>query len=215
MPSRRRRSSGAGGASSTSQRRWSRSARASILGGMADEVQTIRELHDALRRKRRLEPEAEGDDGTSEAELDELRSYIEVMSTRDHGQQDDLVYEDPPEDGSVSVEGEAPSRRLVVRWPNASSLWRAVRRNINKDGVFLQTDEFPSIDTRVALDIRIAEPPIRVVTSAKVIWVNPRPRGGRPMGMGLKLLWRSKEDRERFKSFLAGDVGPEVLEELA
>ncbi|MGM0574182.1 MAG: PilZ domain-containing protein [Myxococcota bacterium] len=170
---------------------------------MAEQPIDVEELHDALRLRKQMR----GESGVGDR-LRDLDRYIDVMTRWGLGTEDDLTIEDAPEDsGHAHV--------ITVRWRNSSDLWRAVKRNINKDGVFLQTTEFPGIDSTAELRVRIRRPEIAFDQPAKVIWVNPHERGGRPMGVGLKFLWRSAEDKKRFRAFVDGDRDASALEELS
>lgn len=164
----------------------------------------IRELHDALRLKRQLEHRKKDGEEIDPEQVKDLDRYVDLMTSWGHGVLDD-VSQGTGDDGPV----------LEVRWERASDLWRSVKRNINKNGVFLQTDSYPSIDTTVDLRIHIAWPPLTIRRPAKVIWVNPQQRAGRPMGMGLKFLWASDEEDELFKAFMKGDVEPAALQRLS
>lgn len=167
----------------------------------------IEELHDAIRLKRRMErASAEGLEPDPDR-VRELDRYIEITSSLGLGEQDQLNTGEPPEGSDCAM-------LLAVTWGTPSDLWRAVRRNINKDGVFIQTDSFPSIDTMLRLEVVIRRPKIRFGGAAKVIWVNPHQRSGRPMGMGLKFLWENPADKDMFRSFLRGDIEPTALNDL-
>lgn len=167
---------------------------------MAEAPLEVTELHHAIRLRKDMA-------GESASLLADLDRYIGALTDWGRGREDDLVIEPAPEDSTHA-------HVLTVRWRNVSDLWRAVKRNINKDGVFLQTSEFPSIDASVELRVRIRQPELSFDHPAKVIWVNPHERSGRPMGVGLKFLWKSRVARNHFRAFVDGDEDASALEKL-
>ena len=166
---------------------------------MADSSIEVRGLHDAVRLLRQFEQDINDSDSYKPARVAELERYIEVLTQYDASPMDDLEFAIDDADPKV------PVHHIQVNWADAGGLWKAVRRNINKDGVFLRTDQFPSMGAKVVLTVQIESPKIQFVMSTKVIWVNPHERSGRPMGMGLKFNWNDDADRTLLRSFMAGD----------
>jgi Tfp pilus assembly protein PilZ len=165
---------------------------------MSDASIDVRGLHDAVRLARQLNRDGLSD-GRASARLADLKRYIEILTQYDATPCDDLVF---AIDDSHPTE---PTHHIQVTWPDAGGLWKAVRRNINKDGVFLRTDQLPSMGAKVVLTARITDPEVQFVIRTKVIWVNPHERSGRPMGMGLKFNWPDDADRTLLRSFMEGD----------
>ncbi len=163
----------------------------------------IRELHDGLRLRRRLKAAKSAGEEYDERQLEEIDHYVELLTRYGHGEPDHIQHSQG-DDGPI----------LTVTYARASDLWRAVKRNINKSGVFVQTDQFPSIDTTLELHCEVQWPAFTIRRPAKVIWVNPQERAGRPMGMGLKFLWRSDDEAALFKAYLVGDEEPGNLARL-
>jgi Tfp pilus assembly protein PilZ len=160
----------------------------------------IDELHEAIRLKRDLERNAGAvAKGFTAEQLRDLDRYIDLLSNYGNGIADTL------EIGGVEDKGQAHTL-LTVYWETGSDLWRAVNRNLNKDGVFLQTAQIPGMGDSIILDVVIGRPAMQFRVPAKVIWVNPHERSGRPMGMGLKFLWRNDIDRNAFRGFMRGDT---------
>lgn len=165
----------------------------------------IDELHEAIRMKRDLERNAGAvAKGFTAEQIRDLDRYIDLLSNYGNGIPDTL------EIGGVEENGQAYTL-LTVFWEDGSDLWRAVNRNLNKDGVFLQTAQIPGMGDTVLLDVVIARPPLGFRVPAKVIWVNPHERSGRPMGMGLKFIWRNDSDRNAFRGFMRGDTDIRAL----
>ena len=106
------------------------------------------------------------------------------------------------------------SSSALVAFEKAEDLWRAVRRNINKDGLFISTKAYPPIDTVFLLEVQVQEPAVQFSCEVKVIWVNPQPRTGRSVGMGVKFLWQDPDSRTRFRGFVSGEVSPRELAQL-
>lgn len=181
--------------------------RLAIVRAMSTSLVPIEELHAAIRLKRSMERAAAEGVELDPERIRELDRYIEITSQLGLGDEDHLNTGEAPEGSEAALV-------LAVTWDTPSDLWRAVRRNINKDGVFIQTSEFPSIDTLVQLEVVIRRPQIRFGGPAKVIWVNPHQRSGRPMGMGLKFQWDNPADKDMFRSFLRGDIDPSALNDL-
>jgi len=165
---------------------------------MGSTTTEVRGLHEAVRLARQLKQDGLSDDKAS-ARLGDLKRYIEILTQYDASPCDDLVF---AIDDSHPTE---PTHHIQVTWPDAGGLWKAVRRNINKDGVFLRTDQLPSMGAKVVLTARISDPAVQFVIRTKVIWVNPHERSGRPMGMGLKFNWPDDADRALLRSFMEGD----------
>ncbi|MDP6943712.1 MAG: PilZ domain-containing protein [Myxococcota bacterium] len=168
----------------------------------------VKGLHAAVRLARQLQQDIGVDANQKKLRVAELKRYIEVLTQYDATPQDDLVFAIDDADPDV------PVHHIQVTWPDAGGLWKAVRRNINKDGVFLRTDQFPSMGAKVVLTVQISEPQVEFVVPSKVIWVNPHERSGRPMGMGLKFHWVDDTDRTLLRSFMAGDSEAEDLQAL-
>ena len=168
----------------------------------------VKGLHDAVRLARQLQQDVGTSVKHKAQRLEELKQYIEVLTQYDASPQDELVF---AIDDADPVE---PVHHIQVNWEDAGGLWKAVRRNINKDGVFLRTDQFPSMGAKVVLTVQIADPKIEFVVPSKVIWVNPHERSGRPMGMGLKFNWSDDTDRTLLRSFMIGDSEAEDLRAL-
>lgn len=170
---------------------------------MPDAPKTVDELYPALRLKRELrenESEANG-------MIEELDGYIELMTQYGTGTHD-RVSSRPLEGGTEAT------AHLVVEWENPSDMWRAIRRNVNKSGVFIQTDRYPAMDSVVHVEIVIRQPAIRFASHAKVIWVNPQARTGRPMGVGVKYLWEDDERKGLFRQFVDAELDPVELNRL-
>lgn len=159
-----------------------------------------------MLRRRMERAAAEGLD-PDPVRVRDLDRYIEVLT--EHGLGDKDAMEMAVEDA-----GDEPLHHIAVHYERASGLWRAVRRNINKDGIFIQTDQLPSMGSKVKLKVLIKTPRMHFDIKAKVIWVNPHQRSGRPMGMGLKFEWVDKGDRQLFRSFLVGDTEVGALVDL-
>ena len=172
---------------------------------MADASIEVKGLHDAVRLSRQFEQDIGNTDKHSAARAEELKRYIEVLTQYDASPMDDLEF------AIDDADPREPVHHIQVTYEDAGGLWKAVRRNINKDGVFLRTDQFPSMGAQVILTVQISLPPIQFVVPAKVIWVNPHERTGRPMGMGLKFHWNDDADRTLLRSFMAGDSEAEDL----
>jgi len=166
----------------------------------------VEELYEAIQLRRRFERDAAEGLNSDPRCVEDLNRYIDTMKQYAFGRFDVL-------DREVSGDDEVCTG-LQVKWDTPSDLWRAVSWNINKDGVFVQTDDFLTIDSKLDLSIKIKKPNITMQCDSKVIWTNPRARSGRPVGMGLKILWKSDDDRNLFKGFLAGDVPAVELNRL-
>ena len=175
---------------------------------MSDGPIEVRGLHDAVRWMNQLKKDSAMGDVKAKARLVELKKYVDVLTRYDAMPHDDLEFaiddSDPKE----------PTHHIQVNWPDADGLWKAVKRNINKDGVFLRTDQFPSMGAKVSLTVQIGQPSVQFVLTSKVIWVNPHERTGRPMGMGLKFAWSDETDRALLRSFMAGESDVEALQVL-
>jgi Tfp pilus assembly protein PilZ len=168
----------------------------------------IDELHEAIRLKRDLERNSGAvARGLTGEQLRDLDRYIDLLSNFGHGVPDQL------EVGGME-EGGVAYTLLTVFWQSGSDLWRAVNRNLNKDGVFLQTGQIPGMGDTVMLEAIFARPQMTIRVPSKVIWVNPHERSGRPMGMGLKFLWRNEMDRNAFRGFMRGDGDLKTLANL-
>jgi Tfp pilus assembly protein PilZ len=166
----------------------------------------VEELYEAIQLRRRFERDAAEGLNSDPRCVDELNRYISTMKEHGFGCFD-VLERATAEDGDVCT-------GLQVTWETPSDLWRAVTWNINKDGVFIQTDDFLTIDSKLDLAIVIKKPRVVMKYESKVIWTNPKARTGRPVGMGLKILWKSEDDRNLFKGFLAGDVPAVELNSL-
>ena len=175
---------------------------------MADSSIDVKGLHEAVRLLRSFEQDINNNDTHRSARVESLKHYIEVLTQYDESPLDELVF------AIDDADPREPVHHIQVNWNDAGGLWKAVRRNINKDGVFLRTDQFPSMGAKVVLTVQIAMPPIEFVMPSKVIWVNPHERPGRPMGMGLKFSWSDDADRTLLRSFMAGDSEVKDLEAL-
>ena len=173
---------------------------------MSDTSIEVKGLHDAVRLLREFEQDINSADSHRDARVAELKEYVEVLSQYDPTPMDDLEF------AIDDADPKEPVHHIQVNWDDAGGLWKAVRRNINKDGVFLRTDQFPSMGAKVVLTVQIADPFIQFVMPSKVIWVNPHERPGRPMGMGLKFNWSDDADRTLLRSFMAGDSEAADLE---
>ena len=167
----------------------------------------VQGLHEAVRLSRKLGQDDTADANTRARQVD-LKRYIEVLTQYDATVFDDLVF--AIDDASPTE----PIHHVQVTWADAGGLWKAVRRNINKDGLFLRTDQFPSMGAKVVLTVQIESPQVQFVVRSKVIWVNPHERPGRPMGMGLKFNWPDDADRTLLRSFMEGDSEASDLRSL-
>lgn len=152
-----------------------------------------------MRLTRQFEQDTTDADSHGPVRIAELKRYIELLTQYDVSPMDDLEF------AIDDADPDEPVHQIQVKWADAGGLWKAVRRNINKDGVFLRTDQLPSMGAKVVLTVQIASPRIQFVMVTKVIWVNPHERSGRPMGMGLKFSWNDDADRTLLRSFMAGD----------
>ena len=174
---------------------------------MSQPSQVVDDLFDALRLRRALSVSVTPVGELESERSGELTRYIEVMTSHGHDRPDEVeLVEASPSTGVL------PS--IVVTYGSPSDLWRAVRRNIRKDGIFIHTGHFPPIDTQVLLTVSLLEPRVSFQTEAKVIWVNPHARSGRPMGLGLKFQWATGNQRQLFERFMLGDEAPQNLANL-
>jgi Tfp pilus assembly protein PilZ len=174
---------------------------------MSESPIQVQGLHEAVRLVREMGQDGAMDNDAS-ARQAELKRYIEVLTQYDSTVFDDLVF--AIDDASPTE----PVHHVQVTWPDAGGLWKAVRRNINKDGLFLRTDQFPSMGAKVVLTVIVESPRVQFVVRSKVIWVNPHERPGRPMGMGLKFSWPDDADRTLLRSFMEGDSQASDLQSL-
>ncbi|MCB9729460.1 MAG: PilZ domain-containing protein [Deltaproteobacteria bacterium] len=168
----------------------------------------VEELHEAIRMKRDLERNTGAvARGFTADQLHDLGRYIELLSNYGSGVPDRIEVSGTEDRGQAFA-------LIRVYWETGSDLWRAVQRNLNKDGVFLQTEQISGMGDTILLEIVFSHPAMTIRVPSKVIWVNPHERSGRPMGMGLKFLWRNDIDRNAFRAFMRGDADVRSLASL-
>ena len=166
------------------------------------DILLVQDVYDALRIRM-------GSTGENEPRDEQLDSYIAVMTGYGAGILDQVTVKE----AGAHDEGE-PTHVVTVRFPTPSDMWRSIKRNINKGGFFLQVAPFASMDTMVTVQVTLEQPALQFESPAKVIFVNPQERSGRPMGVGIKFLW-GDEKAAMFKRFLKGEVDPNELGMLA
>ena len=172
---------------------------------MSESKMHVTELHDAVRLLKRLKG-AKSPVASARARV--LKRYVDVMTHYGTDKPDDLSFaiddSDPKE----------PTYHIGVTWETVSDFWRAIRLNINKDGVFLRSTELPGMGSKVILTVNVAAIDLEFVVRSKVIWVNPHQRSGRPMGMGVKFAWPLEGYRDIVRSFMEGETDGDALKAL-
>jgi Tfp pilus assembly protein PilZ len=139
----------------------------------------------------------------------QLSSYVDVMASAGFGILDQVDMQ------SLDAEtDEDPKFHIHVNWASASDVWRAAKRNINKNGLFIQVDPTVQMGDTVTIQVDMQRPPISFGCSSKVIWASPQERSGRPMGLGVKFLWDDDEKSALFKRFVKGEIDPMELSAL-
>ena len=166
---------------------------------------SITELHDAVRLVKKLKGATSAE---AKARLTILKRYVDVMT---------YYGTDKPDELSFAIDDSDPKQptyHIGVNWPTVSDFWRAIRLNINKDGVFLRSPELPGMGSKVILTMNVAAIGWEFVVRSKVIWVNPHQRTGRPMGMGVKFAWPEDNYRDIVRAFMDGETDGSTLKAL-
>jgi uncharacterized protein (TIGR02266 family) len=81
----------------------------------------------------------------------------------------------------------SPRSQLVVRiaYSTVDALFSEFTRNVNEGGLFIETDNPPPTDTRVALQFKLPGTDAPIQARGRVAWVQPSGEDG-PAGMGVE-----------------------------
>jgi uncharacterized protein (TIGR02266 family) len=102
------------------------------------------------------------------------------------------------------------SRRtpLVVRvsYSTIDALFSEFTRNINEGGLFIETDNPPPTDTRVALQFKLPGSDVPIQARGRVVRVQS-PGGDEPAGMGVEFEHLGADARSRIDELVRGLKG--------
>ena len=82
---------------------------------------------------------------------------------------------------------QSPRSPLVVRvaYSTVDALFSEFTRNVNEGGLFIETDNPPPTDTRVALQFKLPGTDAQIQARGRVAWIQPSGEDG-PAGMGVE-----------------------------
>jgi len=168
---------------------------------MTEETQLVEDAYEAMRIAAAM-----ADDDPRQAQLS---SYVDVMASAGFGVLDRVTMEtlDAKSDDD-------PKYDIVVNWNAPSDLWRSAKRNINKNGLFIQVEPAVQMGDTVNVQVQMQSPSLSFDCLSKVIWASPQERSGRPMGIGVKFLW-DEDKTALFKRFVKGEIDPMELKSLS
>jgi uncharacterized protein (TIGR02266 family) len=101
--------------------------------------------------------------------------------------------------------GRAP---LVVRvsYSTIDALFSEFTRNVNEGGLFIETDNPPPTDTRVALQFKLPGSDVPIQARGRVVRVQA-PGGDEPAGMGVEFEHLGPDARTRIDELVRGLKG--------
>jgi len=82
-----------------------------------------------------------------------------------------------------------------ISFKNEDLFRKAYIKNISGGGLFIETNELPSMGAHVKFKLSIEHPPQSLELGGRVTWLNPVPSTVAPKGFGLKFDDMDDEDR--------------------
>jgi uncharacterized protein (TIGR02266 family) len=86
-----------------------------------------------------------------------------------------------------------------IRLGTIGEFHKAYMKNVSGGGLFVETDKFEEIGTRVKLQVVLPETTQAVEFETEVAWINPRRTASTPQGLGLKFVNLSEANRSRIQ----------------
>ncbi len=101
----------------------------------------------------------------------------------------------------IEIEAErrrSPRSPLVVRvaYATVDALFAEFTRNVNEGGLFIETNEPPPLETRVALEFSLPGRDAPIRARGRVAWIRPASPEEGPAGMGVEFEQLGIEARE-------------------
>ena len=102
----------------------------------------------------------------------------------------------------------SPRAPLVVRiaYSTVDALFSEFTRNINEGGLFIETDNPPPTDTRVALQFKLPGSDVPIQARGRVAWVQSPGEDG-PAGMGVEFEHLGHDAHARIDELVRGLKG--------
>ena len=102
----------------------------------------------------------------------------------------------------------SPRAPLVVRiaYSTVDALFSEFTRNINEGGLFIETENPPPTDTRVALQFKLPGSDVPLQARGRVAWVQPAGEDG-PAGMGVEFENLDHDAHARIDELVRGLKG--------
>src|SRR5512143_600666 len=102
----------------------------------------------------------------------------------------------------------SPRAPLVVRiaYSTVDALFSEFTRNINEGGLFIETENPPPTDTRVALQFKLPGSDVPLQARGRVAWVQSAGEDG-PAGMGVEFENLAHDARDRIDELVRGLKG--------